>query len=855
MLLTRRFHRIRSLSTFSGLTSEEFLKKKVNEPILEYKKGSRERKALEQELSHYSKNVTEVPLRIGNKKITNNLERKQVMPSDHKSTLARFTHATKEQITEAIDVALQARVSWEKKSLKDRAEILLKAADLCAGKYRMSLNATTMLGQGKNIIQAEIDAACELIDFFRFNAVFAMDLEKYEPISTKLSKNTLHFRGMEGFVAAIAPFNFTAIGGNLPTAPALMGNVSLWKPSDTAVLSNYIIYQILEEAGMPPGVLSFLPSHGPDFGDAVTSSPHLSAINFTGSVPTFKHLWRRVADNLDRYVTFPKLIGECGGKNFHFIHPSAHLDSVATGTIRSAFEYSGQKCSACSRMYVPKSIWETLLKKLSEIHSQLKVGDVRDGSVFMSAVIDDKSFDRVKKYIDYAKTGADGAKIRLGGTYDDSKGYFVQPTIITVTNPKSKLLTEEIFGPVLTVYVYNDADVDKVLESVKDATPFGLTGAVFSQDKDFLYKARDVLRDAVGNMYLNDKSTGSIVGQQPFGGARLSGTNDKAGGPHYGIRWTSPLTIKETSVPLSDWRYPETVMGCGQITDWTDVSFEFGRTALRSWRETGVRRSEEAVELWEHVISRSPLTLGDERWPVYEQICVAALDCARVDLAQSCIEALETRFPNSKRVQKLHAMRHEATDQYPAAVDIYDQLIEADPTNNGFRKRKIAALLGQGKRLSAIKELNEYLKIFLNDVEAWLKLSELFLQENDLSKAAHCLEECVLVSPLNSMYLRRLADIRYTQGGQENIELARAYYERAVKLHPNDMRSLYGITLCSNQLASLLKTASEKKKSAQTASNSLNSIINRYSKVKNDENPEADSLVKTLQTLKNNFSK
>ncbi|EGT52707.1 CBN-ALH-6 protein [Caenorhabditis brenneri] len=551
-LLTQK----RAASTYSGLTSADFMKKKTNEPILEYRKGSKERQDLEAALAYYSKNITDVPLRIGDKKITNKLEEKQVIPSDHRSTLARFTHATGEQIREAMDVALQARGAWERKPLKERAEILLRAADLAAGKYRMKLNAATMLGQGKNIVQAEIDAACELIDFFRFNAAFAMELEHYEPISTKITKNTMQFRGMEGFVAAIAPFNFTAIGGNLPTAPALMGNVSLWKPSGTAILSNYLIYELLEEAGMPPGILSFLPSDGPVFGDAITSSPHLAAINFTGSVPTFKTIWRKVADNLDNYVTFPKLIGECGGKNFHFVHPSAHIDAVAAGTARSAWEYSGQKCSACSRVYAPKSIWPKIQAKIEEIHKQIKLGDVRDGSIFLSAVIDDKAFARLKSYIDFAKTGADGAKIVLGGECDDSTGYFIQPTLITVTNPNSKLLTEEMFGPVVTVYVYEDSKVDEVLASVKDATPYGLTGAVFSQDKEFLYKARDVLRDAVGNMYLNDKSTGSIVGQQPFGGARMSGTNDKAGGPHYGLRWTSPLTIKETSVPLTDWKYP-----------------------------------------------------------------------------------------------------------------------------------------------------------------------------------------------------------------------------------------------------------------------------------------------------------
>ncbi|EYB91785.1 hypothetical protein Y032_0202g1788 [Ancylostoma ceylanicum] len=540
----------------SGFNSEQFMRQAANEPVLEYRKGSKERVDLEKELDALSKNPTVVPVRIGTKNITGKLDRKQVMPSDHQTVIAKYTFATADDIREAIEVGLEARIPWEKKSLRERADILLHAADLAGGKYRMKLNAATMLGQGKSIVQAEIDSACELIDFFRFNSKFALDLEKYEPISTKISTNKLIYRGMEGFVAAVAPFNFTAIGGNLASAPALMGNVVMWKPSNTAVLSNYFVHKLLEEAGIPQGVLSFLPSSGPVFGNVITESKYFSAVNFTGSVPTFKTLWQNVANNLDKYITFPKLIGECGGKNFHFVHPSANADMVAAGTVRSAWEYGGQKCSACSRLYVPKSRWDEIFQKIKEIHKQVKLGDVRDGSIFFSAVIDKASYDNIKSYIDYAKTGADGAKILLGGNCDDSKGYFIDATLITVTDTSSKLIHEEIFGPILTVYVYEDSKIEEVLASVKDHTPFGLTGAIFSEDKKFLYHARDVLRDAVGNMYLNDKSTGSVVGQQPFGGARMSGTNDKAGGPHYGIRWTSPLTIKETSVPLTEWRYP-----------------------------------------------------------------------------------------------------------------------------------------------------------------------------------------------------------------------------------------------------------------------------------------------------------
>lgn len=521
-----------------------------------YKKGSVERVALEEALVTLADKVIDIPLRIGNEKIYNDMECNQVMPSDHHKVIARFTHATTEQIQEAIRVALATKDKWERQTVHKRAEVLLRAADLCAGKYRMKLNAATMLGQGKSIIQAEIDSACELADFFRFNAMFAMNLERYSPISPKGIKNTMVYRGLEGFVAAIAPFNFTAIGGNLPTAPTLLGNVVLWKPSSTAVLSNYIIYELLEEAGMPPGVIAFLPAEGQIFGDAICASPHLSAINFTGSVPTFKYLWRKVAENIDRYTAFPRLIGECGGKNFHFIHPSANVDVVAPSTILAAFEYQGQKCSACSRLYVPESLWPALKKKMTAIANEIKMGDVRDGTIFMSAVIDEKSFKNIVAYIDYARSGADGAEIVFGGTYDSSQGYFIRPTLIKVDGWESKLLKEEIFGPVLTAYVYKDEDAMDVVKRLKSATMFGLTGAVFSEDKDFLYEARDILRDAVGNMYLNDKSTGSVVGQQPFGGARMSGTNDKAGGPHYALRWTSPLCIKESFIPQTEWRYP-----------------------------------------------------------------------------------------------------------------------------------------------------------------------------------------------------------------------------------------------------------------------------------------------------------
>lgn len=546
----------RLASTFTSLTSQEFMKNPTNEPILEYRKGTVERIALEQALSDLSKNPVDIPIVIGTQKLTNDLDRTQRMPFDHEQRVARYRYATSLEIQNAIEVAIEARQKWDRRLLAERVDIFLHAADLCASKYRMRLNAATMLGQGKTIFQAEIDSACELVDFLRFNAYFALQCHKNQPISTSISNNSLVYRGLEGFVAAIAPFNFTAIGGNLASAPALMGNVVLWKPSDTAILGNYIAYQAFEEAGLPPGVISFLPSEGPVFGNTVCDSQHLAGVNFTGSVPTFRYIWKRVSDNFDQYINLPRLSGELGGKNFHFIHPSANIESVIPCTFRAAFEYQGQKCSACSRLFVPASLWPKIEVGLKELASAATVGDVRDGSVFMSAVIDKNAYTRIKSFINLAKSGIEGTQLVFGGKCDEAKGYFIEPTCIRVKNFKSRLLTNEIFGPVLNVYVYDDQECETVLNSIKDATPYGLTGAIFAQDNGFIKHATDVLRDAVGNFYINDKCTGAVVGQQPFGGARRSGTNDKAGGPHYILRWTSTQTIKETTVPRTEWRYP-----------------------------------------------------------------------------------------------------------------------------------------------------------------------------------------------------------------------------------------------------------------------------------------------------------
>lgn len=528
-----------------------------NEPIISYVKGSTERANLELALKQLSEGTEDIPIVIGSEEFRTPQWQYQRMPHDHAKSVAKFYNADEKLLQKAIDTAVLAQKKWDRTPVEQRISIWRKAADLMAGKYRQTLNAATMLGQAKTVIQAEIDSAAELIDFIRMNAFFLKEHIKYQPISTDrtVTLNSLRFRGIDGFVAAVSPFNFTAIGGNLAYTPALMGNAVLWKPSHTAVLSNWTIFKIMREAGLPPGVVNFVPAEGPVFGDIITSSAYLAGLNFTGSVPTFQRLWRQVGENITKYQNFPRLIGECGGKNFHFVHASADIGSVATATVRAAFEYSGQKCSACSRAYVPESMWPKLKSELLKLIADLKFGDVQDFSVFSSAVIDDRAFDRIKSYIEYARQ-TNGLDIICGGSCDDTKGYFIQPTIIETKNPLDKLMTEEIFGPVLAVYVYKDKDLFETMRLVESSTAFALTGAVFAQDQEFLKLALEEFKTVTGNFYINDKSTGSVVGQQPFGGGRMSGTNDKAGGTHYCLRWTSPQSIKETFVPLRDVGYP-----------------------------------------------------------------------------------------------------------------------------------------------------------------------------------------------------------------------------------------------------------------------------------------------------------
>lgn len=558
--ISRGCHKIgvRSISSVVPKTDIELKDFKIiNEPVLSYLPGSQERQDLEAALSALDGVTEDIPIVIGGKEYRTDHVQYQPMPHDHKKKVAKFYWATPELVGKAIDVSLKAKADWERVPIDEKIDMFRKVSDDMAGKYRAQLNATTMLGQAKTIIQAEIDSSAELIDFFRFNTYFAKELYNWQPISENPEQtlNLMRYRSLEGFIAAVAPFNFTAIAGNLAYTPTVMGNVTLWKPSDTAILSNYLIYKIFRDAGFPDGVVNFLPSDGPVFGKTVTAHPELAAVNFTGSVPTFQWLWKAVGENIHNYKGFPKLVGECGGKNYHFVHPTAEVETVVASTIRSAFEYQGQKCSACSRVYVPESLWPKIKEGLIETHKTLKVGSVTEFDSFMSAVIDKKSFDRITGYIEHAKSSPN-TTIVAGGQYDESVGYFVQPTIVHTTTPTDRIFTEEIFGPVVTIYVYPDEDVEATMNSIGTHTPYALTGALYCHDQEFANRATDILKGTAGNFYVNDKSTGSVVGQQPFGGARLSGTNDKAGGPHYMLKWASAQSIKQTFVPLHDVGYP-----------------------------------------------------------------------------------------------------------------------------------------------------------------------------------------------------------------------------------------------------------------------------------------------------------
>jgi 1-pyrroline-5-carboxylate dehydrogenase len=529
----------------------------VNEPVFPYAPGSRERSELKQAIKDLSGRQIEIPIVIGGKEIRTGKTVDTVMPHCHKHVLAKVHQAGPEEVTAAVKAARDAWRDWSNWSLADRAAVFLKAGDLLATRWRAMVNAATMLGQSKTAFQAEIDAACELIDFWRFNAHYAERIHAEQPLSPTGGAvwNAMEYRGLEGFVYAITPFNFTAIGGNLSTAPALMGCTVVWKPAATACYSNYLVLRLLQEAGLPPGVINFVPGPATVISERLLADRHLGGIHFTGSTEVFQTLWKQVATNLTSYADYPRLVGETGGKDFILAHASADVEALATGIVRGAFEYQGQKCSAASRAYVPESLWPQLRERLTSLLQDVKVGDPADFRNFMGAVIDRKSFDKIKQYIEQAKRDAK-VKILFGGECDDADGYFVHPTVIQVEDPMYRTMCEEIFGPVLSLYVYPDKQWKETLALIDRTSPYALTGGVFAQDRAALAEADAALRYAAGNFYKNDKPTGAVVGQQPFGGGRASGTNDKAGSLLNLIRWTSARSIKENFVPPRDPWYP-----------------------------------------------------------------------------------------------------------------------------------------------------------------------------------------------------------------------------------------------------------------------------------------------------------
>lgn len=526
-----------------------------NEPVMDYAPGSKERKQIVAELARMTEEEIDIPLIIGGKEIRTGKIGKVVMPHDHKKVLATYHQATEKEVQLAIDAALDAKKMWENISYLERSSIMLRAAELLSKKYRNLIVAATMLGQDKSVYQAEIDAACETIDYLRYNTYFASQIYTEQPKSEFGQFNRMEYRSLEGFVFTVTPFNFTAIASNLNMAVALMGNTTVWKPATTSLLSSYYLMKIFKEAGLPDGVINFVPGPGSLVGNTVLKHKDLGGIHFTGSNATFNSLWRGVSDNLTNYVSYPKLVGETGGKDFIFVHNSSNPLEVATAITRGAFEYQGQKCSAASRAYVPRSMWPEVKQHLQEQVARIKVGDVTDFSNFMNAVIDEKSFDNIMRYIDIAKK-SDDCEIVCGGTGDKSVGYFVQPTILQTTNPDFTTMKEEIFGPVMTIYVYEDEDFEATLKICDQTSPYALTGSIFSNDKYAMVTACKILRYAAGNFYINDKPSGAMVGLQPFGGSRGSGTNDKAGGSLNLLRWISPRTIKETFIPATDFVYP-----------------------------------------------------------------------------------------------------------------------------------------------------------------------------------------------------------------------------------------------------------------------------------------------------------
>jgi len=528
-----------------------------NDIIRSYAPGSKDKEILKKRIQELKSQVIDIPLIIGGKEIRTGNTDKCVMPHNHKHILGNYHKAGKVEVDFAIETALKARKAWAEMPWNERAAIFLKAADLLTTDFwRTTLNAATMLSQSKTVFQAEIDAACELVDFFRFNAYYAQQIYQEQPLHSPAGQwNRMEYRALEGFIFAVSPFNFTSIAGNLPTSPALMGNVVIMKPASSAVYSGYWLMKLFMEAGLPNGVINFVPGSGSQVGNPVLSSPNLAGIHFTGSTAVFQSMWRTVGSNIEKYKSYPRIVGETGGKDFIFVHKSADVDVVATAIVRGAFEFQGQKCSAASRGYISKSMWNELKEKLISQLKKVKVGNPEDFTNFMNAVIDKSAFETITGYIDYIKNAKD-AEIVFGGNYDNSVGYFIDPTLVVTTNPNFKTMEEEIFGPVFTLFVYDDEKYEETLNLCNETSPYALTGAIFAKERNAVQLANKILVNAAGNFYINDKPTGAVVGQQPFGGGRASGTNDKAGSYLNLIRWVSPRTIKENFIPPTNFSYP-----------------------------------------------------------------------------------------------------------------------------------------------------------------------------------------------------------------------------------------------------------------------------------------------------------
>jgi 1-pyrroline-5-carboxylate dehydrogenase len=529
--------------------------KPKNEPVRDYAPGSPERAELKQRLADMDRERLEIPLVIGGEDVTTGDTAEAVMPHRKDHVLADVHQGGPDEVDRAIKAAAEAWEDWSRMPWEERAAVFLRAAELLAGPWRATLNAATMLGQSKTAHQAEIDAACELIDFYRFNVEFMTRIYEEQPLSSQGMWNRMEYRPLEGFVFAVTPFNFTAIAGNLPASAALMGNTVVWKPAGTASYSAYYLMRLLQEAGLPPGVINLVYGRGATIGDAALASPELAGVHFTGSTPVFQGMWKTIGENIASYRNYPRIVGETGGKDFIVAHPSADVDAVATAILRGSFEYQGQKCSAASRVYAPANLWPELRERLADQVATIKMGDVADFENFMGAVIDDKSLKTQQEAIEEARTHKE-TEVLVGGGVRDDEGYFVEPTVIETRDPDFRLLRDELFGPVVTTYVYPESKWQDTLALVDRTAPYGLTGAVFADDREAVIEADEALRYAAGNFYVNDKPTGAVVGQQPFGGARASGTNDKAGSMWNLIRWVSPRTIKETFVPPTDYRYP-----------------------------------------------------------------------------------------------------------------------------------------------------------------------------------------------------------------------------------------------------------------------------------------------------------